>query len=103
MIVRRVTAAALPDLRSVGRLAGAARPLHRVEGRRTARAAARGCRPAAEEPPAAAGLGGPGDPGCVDPSAAEAGEEPPARHARYGPALASPPRRPEVDLPEPHR
>src|SRR6266568_3254771 len=80
MIASRVIAAALPDLRPAGRLDGAARPLHRLEGRRTARAAPRGRRPAADEHPAAAGLGRPGDPGRVDPTAADDREEPPARH-----------------------
>ena len=103
MIVSRVAAAALLDLRPAGRLAGAASPLHRVQGRRTARATPRGRRAAPDQAQAAAGLGGPGDPGRVDPMAAEDGEEPPARHPGDDLALASPPGRAEVDLPEPHR
>src|SRR6266568_8966304 len=74
MMVSRVAAAALPDLRPLGRLAGAARPLHRLEGRRTTRAAPRDRRPAAQQPQAAAGLGRPGDPDRVDPTAAEDSE-----------------------------
>jgi len=66
-------------------------------------AAPRGRSLATDQPHAPAGLGRPGDLGRVDPMAAEAGEEPPAGHPRYGPALASPLDRAEVDLPEPHR
>jgi len=84
MIVGRVAAAALPDLHPAGRGAGAARRLHRVEGHRTAGAAARGRCPATREPRAAAGLG---RPGAVDPTATEAGEQPPDRHPRHDPAL----------------
>jgi hypothetical protein len=44
-----------------------------------------------------------GDPGRVDPAATHDSEEPPAGHCGYGTALASPPRREELDLPEPPR
>src|SRR6266550_2911082 len=103
MIVSRVAAAAVPDLRPAGRLADAARPLHRGQGRRTARAPPRGRRRATDQPQPAAGLGRPGDSGRVDPAAAHDGAEPPARHPDYDPALASPPGDTEVDMPEPRR
>jgi hypothetical protein len=63
----------------------------------------RGRGAAAQQAQATAGLGRPGDPGCIDPAAAHDGEEPPAGHAGHGAALASPPGREELDLPEPPR
>src|SRR5512133_1273356 len=103
MIVGRVATAAVPGPRPLGRLADAARPLWRVEGRRVAGAAPRGGGAAANQPPAAAGLGRPGGPGRADPAVARAGAQPPVGHAGHRAALASPSGREELDLPEPRR
>jgi hypothetical protein len=55
MIVARVVAPALPDVRSDRRLAGATCPVECVQGRRATRVTPRGCGPAARDSEAAAG------------------------------------------------
>src|SRR6266536_2997448 len=99
MIVSRVAAAALSDLRPPYRLARVACPVDRGQRRRTARAAPGGRRAAADQQQAATGLGGPGDPGRVDPTAAEYDQGPPSRHYGHGSALASPPGSPKWTYP----
>jgi hypothetical protein len=103
MIVARVVAPALPDVRPDRRLAGLAYPLECVQGRRAPRVRSRGCGSAAGEPEAAPGLGRPGGPGRVDPAATEATQGPPAGGPGDGSLLAPARGRPEVDLPEPDR
>jgi putative transposase len=103
MIVARVAAPALPDLRPGRWLAGLAYPFERVQGRGATRVTPRGRGSAAREPEAAAGLGRPGGPRCIDPPAAETTQQPSPGDAGDGPSLAPPPGRKEVDLPEPHR
>ena len=70
MMISRVASPALPDLRPALRLAGPARPLVGVQGRRAARAAARGRRAAPHQPAAPAGLGRPGGLRRADPAPA---------------------------------
>jgi hypothetical protein len=101
IMIIRVLAPALPHLRAAQRLAGPARPVIGIQGRRAARAAARG-RGAAPDPSAApAGLGRPGGPRRADPALAPEAADAPAGHPGHHPALAPPPRRPQVDLPAP--
>src|SRR6266699_3990533 len=57
MMIVGVPSPALPDLRPALRLAGPAQPFASVQGRRTAGAAARGCRAAPYQAQAPAGLG----------------------------------------------
>src|ERR1019366_9564337 len=101
MMVGHAHPSALPDVRPDLQLAGPAQPLRGVQGRRAARPATWDRRPAAYPAAAPAGLGRPGHPLRADPDSAHAAADAPARHARYHPALAPPPDRPEVDLPAP--
>jgi putative transposase len=66
-MIIRVPAPALPHLHPALRLAGPARPVDGFQGRRTARAAARGRRAAPHQSPAPAGLGRPRNPRRADP------------------------------------
>jgi len=93
MILARVAAAALPDLRSARRLAGAPGALQRGKGRRAARVASRGRGTAAQESTTSPGLGRPGGPGRVDSAAAETADQPTPGDTGHGPSLASPPGR----------
>src|SRR5271165_5759925 len=103
MMIICVPAPALPRLRPGLRLAGPARPVIGVEKRGTAGAAARGSRAAPDPSVAPARLGRPRSPRRADPAPASTAAEAPAGHPRHRPALAPPPRRPEVDLPQPDR
>ena len=90
-MIIRVPAPALPHFCPVLRLAGPARPVIGLQGRRAARAAARGRRAAPRQSPAPAGLGRPRNPRRADPAPAgkAAGASP--GHPRRGPAVAPPP------------
>src|SRR3984957_13766404 len=100
-MIIRVLAPALPHLRPALRLAGPAWPVIGLQGRRAARTAARGRRTAPNQSPAPARLGRPRSPRRADPAPAREAASAPADHPRYRPALAPPPRRPQVDLPAP--
>src|ERR1700751_2172957 len=100
-MIIRVPAPALPHLRPDLRLAGPARPVGSLQGRRTARAAARGRRAAPYQSAAPARLGRPGGPRRADPAAAGEAADAPAGHARYRPAVAPPPGHSQVDLSTP--
>ena len=102
-MIIRVPPPALPHLRPALRLAGPARPIVGFQGRRTARAAARGRRAAPRQSPAPAALCRPRNPRRADrllPGRLRAHRLVNPRHC---PALAPPPGHPEVDLPEPDR
>jgi hypothetical protein len=101
IMIIRVSPPALSHLRPALRLAGLARPVIGLQGCRAARAAARGRRAAPGPSAATAGLGRPGGPRRADPAPAREAASVPAGHPRYHPALAPPPRRPQVDLPAP--
>src|SRR5271165_6158777 len=101
-MIDRVPPTALPHLRPALRLADPARPLVRLQGRGTARAAAQGCRAAPPQSPAP-GLTGPTGPRCANPSPARKAADAPAGHPRHRPAVAPPPEQPEADLPAPDR
>src|SRR6266516_2174270 len=101
MMIRRVPPPALPDLRPALRLAGPPQSLNGVQGRRTARAAARGRRAAPHQAPAPAGLGRPRGPRRADPAPATASADAPPGHARHRPAVAPPPGHQEMDLSAP--
>ncbi len=101
MMAIRVRAPVLSPLRPALRLAGPARPVIGLQGRRTARAAPRGRRAAADQSAAPAGLGRPGGPRRADPAAAATASDAPAGHSRHRPAVAPPPCRPQVDLSPP--
>src|ERR1700732_3706532 len=96
----RVPAPALPHPRPGLRLAGPARPVLGLQGRRAARAAARGRRAAPRPSAAPARLGRPRGPHRADPAPAAAAADAPPCHTRHRPALAPPPGLPQVDLPE---
>src|SRR5208282_2944580 len=98
-MIIRVPAPALPRLRPALRLAGPARPVIGLQGRRVARAAARGRRAAPDPFAAPARLGRPRNPHHADPAPASTAAEAPAGHPRHRPAVAPPPNHPEVDLP----
>ena len=100
-MIIRVLAPALSHLRPALRLAGPARPVIGLQGRRAARAAARGRRAAPHPSAAPARLGRPRGPRRADPAPAREAADAPAGHPRHRPALAPPPRRPQVDLPAP--
>ena len=102
-MIIRVPAPALSHLRPALRLAGPARPVIGLQGRRAARAAARGRRAAPHPSAAPAGLGRPRGPRRADPAPAGKAADAPAGHPRHRPALAPPPGHPQVDLPEPDR
>ena len=99
MMIDRVPAPALSHLRPAQRLAGPARPFIGLQGRGAARAAARGRRAAPDPSAAPAGLGRPRGPRRADPAPSPEAADASAGHPRHRPALASPPRRPQVDLP----
>src|SRR5271166_1611526 len=69
-MIIRVPPPALPHLRPALRLAGPARPIVGFQGRRAARAAARGRRAAPRQSAAPAGLGRPRNPRRADPAPA---------------------------------
>ena len=92
---------ALSHLRPALRLAGPAQPVIGLQGRRAARAAARGRRAAPDPSAAPAGLGRPGGDGRADPAPAGKAASAPAGHPRHRPALAPPPGHPQVDPPAP--
>ena len=100
-MIIRVLALALSHLRPTLRLAGPARPVIGLQGRRAARAAARGHRAAPHPSAAPARLGRPRSLRRADPAPAREGAEAPAGHPRHRPALAPPPRLPQMDLPAP--
>ena len=77
------------------------RPVIGLQGRRTARAAARGRRPAPRQSPAPARLGRPRGPRRAHRAPAGKAAGAPAGHPRHRPALAPPPDHPQADLPEP--
>src|SRR5450755_1177259 len=95
---------AVSDIRSAGRMDGAAGAFGRIEGRRAAGAAPGGHGAAAAEPETEAGLGRPGGARCPGAAAPEAAADEPPGHAGHAAALApasgplavdlSPPRRP---------
>ena len=99
-MIIRVLAPALSHLRPALRLAGPARPVIGRQGRRAARAAARGCRAAPHSSAAPARLGRPRSLGRAEPAPAREAAEASAGHPRHRP-LAPPPRRPQMDLPAP--
>src|SRR5271169_766445 len=90
-MISRVPAPALSHLRPALRLAGPARPVIGLQGRRATRAAARGGRAAPHPSAPPARLGRPGGPRHADPAPAITAAEAPADHPRHRPALASPP------------
>jgi hypothetical protein len=102
-MIIRVPALALSRLRPALRLAGPARPVIGLQGRRAARAAARGSRAAPYPSAAPARLGRPRRPCHADPDPASKAAKAPARHPRHRPALAPPPGHPQVDLSAPDR
>ena len=87
-MIIRVPAPALSRLRPALRLADSARPVVGLQGRRVARAAARGRRAAPRQFPAPARLGRPGGPRRADPAPAGTAADAPADHPRHRPALA---------------
>jgi len=92
-----VLALALSHLRPALRLAGPARPVIGLQGRRVARAAARG-RGAAPRPSAApARLGRPRRSRRAGPAPADATASTPTRQSRHRPALAQSPGHPQVE------
>jgi putative transposase len=97
-MIIRVPAPALSDLRPALRLAGSAQPVIGLQGRRAARAAARGRRAAPHPAAAPARLGRPRRPRGADPAPAGTTASTPARHPWHRPALAPPPGDPQVDL-----
>src|ERR1035441_6874650 len=103
MMIARVPPPALSHLHPGLRLAGPARPLIGVEERGTARAAARGRRPAPYQAPAPPGLGRPRFPRRANPAPAQKAADAPADHPRHRAPVAPPAGHPEMDLPEPDR
>ena len=79
-MIIRVPAPALSRLRPALRLADPARPVIGLQGRRAARAAARGRRAAPRQFPAPARLGRPGGPRRADPAPADTAADAPAGH-----------------------
>src|SRR5690348_1998906 len=79
-MIIRVLAPALPDLRPALRLAGPARPVISLQGRRAARAAARGGRTAPHPSAAPGRLGRPRGPRRADPAPAREAASAPAGH-----------------------
>ena len=100
-MIIRVPAPALSHLRPALRLAGPAHPVIGRQERRAARAAARGRRAAPHPSAAPARLGRPRSLRRADPAPARKAAEAPAGHPRHRPALAPPPRLPQMDLPAP--
>jgi hypothetical protein len=93
-----VPAPALPRLCPALQLAGPARPVIRLQGRRAACAAARGRRAAPRPSVAPTELGRPCCPRRADPAPADKAADAPAGHPRHCPAVARPPGHPQVDL-----
>src|SRR6266568_9410900 len=102
-MIIRVLAPALSHLRPALRLAGPARPVGSLQGRRAAGAAARGRRAAPHPSAAPARLGRPRCARRADLPPASKAADAPAGQPRHRPALAPPPGHPQVDLPAPHR
>jgi hypothetical protein len=100
-MIIRVLAPALSHLRPALRLARPAQPVIGLQGRRTARAAARGRRAAPRPSAAPAELGRPHGPCRADPAPAREAAEAPAGYPWHCLALAPPPGRPQMDLPAP--
>src|SRR3954451_20573676 len=98
--LRRVAAAAIPDLSTRARTALADEPRILHQGRRAPRPAARGRRAPLHQPEATHGLGRPGRLRRPRPAAAPSTTLPSPGHPRHDPALASPPRSQELDLPK---
>ena len=96
-----VLASALPRLRPDLRLAGPARPVVGLQGRRAARATARSCRAAPHPSAAPPRLGRPRSPRRADPAPAATAAYALTGQPRHRPALAPPPGHPHVDLPAP--
>src|SRR5947207_9783998 len=99
----RDPADALPDARPVGWLDGTARTFFGVEGCRAAGAAPGGGDPAAAEPQAEAGLGGPGGARRLGPAAARSAAGEPTGEAGDAVALAPSAGPLAVDLSPPRR
>jgi hypothetical protein len=102
-MIIRVLAPALSHLRPTLRMAGPARPVIGLQGRRAARAAARGRRAAPYPSTAPARLGRPCGPSRADPAPADTPADAPAGHPRHRAAVAPPPGHSQVDLPAPDR
>ena len=100
-MITRVSLSALPDLHPGLRLAGPARPVHRVQGHRGCSCGGTSCRAAPHQAPARAGVGRPRGPRRADPPPAAKAADAPAGHPGHRPAVAPPPGHPEVDLPAP--
>src|SRR5437868_6167223 len=79
-MIIRVPPPALSHLRPALRLAAPARPVIRLQGRRTAGAAARGRRTAPRQSPSPAGLGRPRGPHRTHPAPASKATDAPAGH-----------------------
>src|SRR5258708_9445786 len=93
----------LPVHDPVVRLAGAARPQRRIQGRGDLGAAARGRSPAPSGRPPKTGLGRPGPGHRARATAAQAHSPAPDRDAGHLARLAPAPDQEQVDLPECHR
>jgi hypothetical protein len=100
-MIIRVLAPALSHPRPALRLAGPAGPVIGRQGRRVARTAARGRRTAPHPYAAPAQLGRLCSLRRADPALAREAAEASAGYPRHRPALAPPPRRPQMDLPAP--
>jgi len=100
IMISCVLAPALSDLRATLRLAGPAEPVISFQGRRAARAAARGRRAAPRQPPAPARLGRPRGPQSADPAPASAAENAPPGHPGHRAAMAPASGHPPLDLPQ---
>jgi hypothetical protein len=100
---RRIAAAAVPDLSPDAEAGLTAATQNLCQGRRAVGVTARGrgAAPCQPEPPP--GLGRPGRVRRPHPLAAHGPPRPSLGHPGHHPALASPPRTQEVDLPEPAR
>ncbi len=91
----------LPDVHPGLRLAGPARPVHRVQGHRGCSCGGTSCRAAPHQAPARAGVGRPRGPRRADPPPAAKAADAPAGHPGHRPAVAPPLGHPEGDLPAP--
>src|SRR6476661_1468132 len=103
MICRRVAAAVVSALPSGARAGPPDVPPVLHQGHRTARAAPLGGRPPPHRPQTTPGLGGPGRVRSTRPAAAPGTALPSPGKPEHDPALASAPRTPKMDLPEPAR
>ena len=97
---RLVAHAAISHLPTGARTGPADGPHGLHQGRRAPRTAARGRRAPPHEPETPPGLGGSGHLRRPRPAAAPSATSPSPGHPRHDPALASPPRSQEVDLPK---